>query len=541
MNRIQYIMLFFFAGILLLAGCKKNDPNEGLASPRIFKPGALSVKTSDTGAVITWAVPLLATGQPLTYTAEFSLDSTFATTAFTLQADTLTVSISESQVTIRKKYYVRVKANAYKDQPESKWVTGSFTITGEQLFLPVRDVELNETSVTLRWKNEDGLTAIVLATKGNAAVSYPLQAADLTARAKLLTGLIPDSTYTAELFMGTKSKGLLTFKTPAATVYSVILNSGDDIAAAITAAADKAVIGLNPGSYSAGTVNYTLLQKTVTLKSVSDNPADTKVNFKEFTLRGNGAGINLYGLELDGAAAGALYFINLTGVAADAEKAAFTQITVDNCIVHNAATSFIRANRGANAGDYTMNQIVVKNALVYDVATNLSYNCFHLDKLLLNSMQVSQSTFYNVGQALASTSTVLAAAPVIRFDYCTFNNLGAQSKYVLMDANANPVIFSITNSVIGNVPRTSGAVQGAAIRAGGAGTALTFSNNNTFNFTNGSGTALTMPTSGITQVGNQTINLGWTATTTDFTLPENSVLRTISSAGGAIGDPRWTY
>jgi len=38
---------------------------------------------------------------------------------------------------------------------------------------------------------------------------------------------------------------------------------------------------------------------------------------------------------------------------------------------------------------------------------------------------------------------------------------------------------------------------------------------------------------------NTTTDLGWTATTTSFTLPAGSALRTASTTGGAIGDPRW--
>ncbi len=103
---------------------------------------------------------------------------------------------------------------------------------------------------------------------------------------KQITGLIADTTYVAEIFAGTKVKASLFFKTPAPVKYSVVLNAGDDIAAAINAAANNDIIGLSPGTYSAGSTNYTMMQKTVTLKSLSNNPADTKVNFKEFTLRG---------------------------------------------------------------------------------------------------------------------------------------------------------------------------------------------------------------------------------------------------------------
>jgi hypothetical protein len=545
MNRITINILSWLLLVVAVysVSCKK-DVNDGLEPPRLFKPQGISVKTTATTATVSWSAPILGGSLPLTYTAEFSQDSNFVTSEFSVVTDTVGIVVTEEKIKLRQKYFVRIKANAYENQPESKWErSSSFSINGEQWFYPIRDVELNETSVVLRWIPNPELTAITLFPNKGTLVTHALTAAELSSGAVKISGLISDTTYVAELFLGTKSKGILTFKTPAPTVYSVVLNAGDDIAAAITAAANNAVIGLNPGTYSAGSNNFTLLQKTVTLKSISNNPADTKVNFKEFTLRGNGAGINLEGIDLDGTASGALYFINLTGVSADAEKCAYTQVSISNCWVHAAVTSFFRANRGAAAGDYTMNQILVKNALIYDIGTNLSYNCFHLDKLLFTTMQVTKSTFYNIGQGLLTASTVLTAVPTVTFDYCTMNNFGAKNLNALMNAGSNPIKFNITNSIVANIPRPAGTVNVSAINATGAGTAIVFSNNNTFNLTNGAATPLplTFPTTNITMVGNNSINLGWTTATTDFTLPANSVLRTVSSAGGAIGDPRWAY
>lgn len=545
MNRLTYYIL---AGLLLLAtisSCKKDDPNAGLEPPRLFKPQGISVKTTATTATVTWSTPILATGVSLSYTAEFSQDSTFATSEFSITTDTLSITLTEEKIKLRQQYFVRIKANAYENQPESKWERSSaFSINGELWFFPIRDVELTENAVTLRWTPNATLTTLALAPNKGTVVIYPLTPTELSTGVKKITGLLSDTTYVTEIFAGTKSKGLLVFTTPAPTVYSTVLNAGDNLAAAITAAADNAVIGLNPGTYTAGSTNYTLLQKTVTIKSLSNNPADTKVTFKEFTLRGNGAGVNLEGIELDGTASSAGYFINLTGATADAEKCAYTGVSISNCVVHGVTTSFFRANRGSAAGDYTMNQIIVKNTLVYDIGLALNYSCFHLDKLAFNSMQVTKSTFYNIGRQLLTASTVLPSIPSITFDYCTFNDFGAGGSInAIMNAGSNPVKLNITNSIVANIPRPGGTVNTAAINATGAGTGIVFSNNNTFNLTNGAATpaVLTLPTTNITQVGNQNIDLGWTTGTIDFTLPAGSVLRTVSSAGGAIGDPRWAY
>lgn len=532
----------FLVILLSISACKK-DPNEGLEAPRLFKPGGISIKTDATSAKVSWAAPVLSSKQSLSYLTEFSKDSTFASSEFSIKTDTIGIVVTDEKLAVRKKYYVRVRAEATANQPESQWqVSSGFSITGEQLFLPVRELEILETQITLRWKPTAGLDKITLTPKDGTATSLSISASEATAGVKIVSGLLPGTSYTTEIFLGTRSKGLLEISTLATTVYATILNSGADIVAAVNAAANNAVIGLNPGTYSAGSANFTLLQKSITLKSTSGNPKDTKVNFKEFTLRGTGAGIGLDGIELDGTPSGSLYFINPTGVLADAEKAEFANVKINNCIIHGATTSFMRANRGAAAGDYKIDQIVVKNSVVYDIGSTLGYICFHLDKLQFNALTVTKSTFYDIGQAFLSCSTVITGTPpIITIDYCTFNNFGANGRYVFMDANANPVRFSMTNSIVANVPRASGTVNGVTMRATGATTTLVFSYNNTFNFTNGTGTTLIQPSANTAQAGNQTIGLGWVAATTDFTLPLTSPLRTASSSAAPIGDPRWTY
>lgn len=155
---------------------------------------------------------------------------------------------------------------------------------------------------------------------------------------------------------------------------------------------------------------------------------------------------------------------------------------------------------------------------------------------------MTKSTFNNIGRGMLTCSTVLTSTlPAITFDYCTLNNFGANNMNVLISAGANPVKFNMTNSIIANVPRPSGTVNDLAVGATAAESFTVFSNNNTFNFNNAAGVPLKFPATNITQIGNQSVNLNWTATTTDFTLPQGSVLRTVSSAGTAIGDPRWSY
>ena len=181
MNRITINILSWLLLVVAVysVSCKK-DVNDGLEPPRLFKPQGISVKTTATTATVSWSSPILSGGVPLSYTAEFSQDSTFATSEFSIETDTAIITVTDDKIQLRKKYYVRIKANAYENQPESKWERSSaFSINGEQWFYPIRDVELTEKSVVLRWKINPQLTHITLFPNKGVMVTHNLSAAEL--------------------------------------------------------------------------------------------------------------------------------------------------------------------------------------------------------------------------------------------------------------------------------------------------------------------------------------------------------------------------
>ncbi|MBO9673596.1 MAG: DUF4957 domain-containing protein [Sphingobacteriaceae bacterium] len=544
-NQLGFKLIILSLMVVVVSSCKKEDdvPTD---PARIFKPSDIKITTGETSAKLTWTPPLLSAGKTFKYSIDFSTDSLFATVNYSTTADTTGVTVTDDNLAVRTKYYARVKANATESQPESKYVRSSaFQLTGIQLFLLVRDNEIKENSITLRFTPTVGLTSIVLTPTAGAAATTTLSTGDASAGVKVITGLAAGTKYTAELFAGTKSKGITTFTTLAPTTYTVKLNPGDDLAAAISSAANGAIIGLNPGTYNLTAASTFITQKTITIKSTSGNPTDTKVNFKELDLEGTGAGVTLSGIEFDGASAAALYFINFIGTqASNGAAATFTNVVVDNCIVHNATTAFLRGDRGTAARDFKITGITVNNSIVYDMGANGSsaYYTFHVNKMQFNTLTVSKSTFYNAGPGLVTASTTYTGdvIPTVSITSSTFNGFGGNAKYALLDANTNPINFTIQNSILANTPK-SGTVNAAAIRGTGAGSTLRISNSNYFNLFSAltGGTALTFGTA--TLASNQSINTGWTATTTDFSLPAASPLRTAGSTGGPIGDPRWAY
>jgi hypothetical protein len=543
-NQLGFKFVVLLLIIAAISSCKKEDdvPTE---PARIFKPSDVKIAAGETSAKLTWTVPLMSTGKTFKYSIDFSTDSLFATVNYTTIADTAGVTVTEDNLAVRTKYYARVKANATESQPESKYIrSGAFQLTGIQLFTDIRDNEIKENNITLRYTPTVGLTSIVLTLATGTATTVTLSTTDASAGLKAITGLTAGTKYIAELFAGTKSKGITTFTTLAPTTYTVKLNPGDDLAAAISSSANGAIIGLNPGTYTLSATAF-ITQKTITIKSTSGNPTDTKVNYKEIDLEGTGAGVTLSGIEFDGTASASLYFFNFIGSqAANGAAATFTNVVVDNCIAHGSTTSFLRGDRGTAARDFKITGITVNNSIVYDMGLNGSsaYYTFHVNKMQFNTITISKSTFYNAGPGLVTASTTYAGdvIPTVAITNSTFNGFGGNAKYALLDANANPINFTILNSIFANTPK-SGTVNATAIRGTGAGSTLKISNSNYFNLFSAltGGTALTFGTA--TLASNQSINTGWTTTTTDFTIAVGSPLRSAGSTGGPIGDPRWTY
>jgi hypothetical protein len=547
-NTLLVIILGLFAWVIF-AGCEKEMKDYTFIPERQFTPGDITIRAGEIDAVLTWNASLFAS--PSTdYTVQISTDSNFATTPLaTFIVPRPTATITDSVLGIKIDYYARVKANATPESAESFWIkSAKFQITGEQIFLPVLDVDVADKFALLKWRPSDGLTKITLTTGAGVTTEVPLTAADVAANQKLVTDLTPLTQYTARIFRGTLQKGQVIFTTKELNIFTVKLNPGDDLIAAVAAASSGDVIGLQPGTYDIKNAlgeyaNLRIEQKTITIASVSKNPNDTRVNYREITLAGNGAGVILRDLTFDGLAAGAnsLYFLNFVGLTSDAEAATFTNVEVNNCRVGNFGNCFLRANRAGNNA-HKIDAIKVLNSLAYDNRMLNAYTYFTLDKLEFKRLELINSTFYNIGRGfiLWSTNITVPAAPVIVIDQCTINSFGRDARNnFFIDCNANLVDVAISNSIIANSPMAGQTTGTSLYRANGAVSSV-MNNSNYFALTNGATppVSLMFPAS-ITQSNITTIDLGWTPATTNFSLPAGSPLRTASTTGGPIGDLRW--
>jgi len=557
------LMGLFFTG-LVLSSCKKSVDGsiQDASTRRSFTPTNLSVKVSTDTASFSWTAPLFSINN-MTYSVDIATDSLFSDIVYTVKSDTTSAYATDSVLLLNTPYYYRVRVNAYTILAPSNYLVATnglhlpstFKLLGLQYLKVIRESEITTTSVLLHWylnKDTKEVTHVVLTpSDGSSPINVPVVGDEITHGQKNITGLEAGKKYTLQLFAGKRSMGFTTVSTPkVATITTTITAGVDSLSAAIATAADGDIIGLNPGTYTLTSITP-ILQKTITLRSVSNNPSDTRILSREFDLVGDGAGITLIGVDVSGNYTGSSFgttFLQLYGSqAATNVPATFTNVKIDNCIIHDYTRCVIRGNYGTNANDFKIGNVTINNSQVYhvDQVSATGYYQFVLDKVQFNALSFTRSTFYGLGNGMISMSTQLAAPttiPSINIDYCTFNNIGGSTKYLLLDAKANLVNYNLSNSILANTP-ISGSLNNAAFRSTGAGNILTFAHNNYFKFSASVG-GFDLVLTELLQSNNYTSDLGWVPSTTNFslsTLPSTSSVLTASSNNGTIGDPRWAY
>jgi hypothetical protein len=525
----------------MLGSCKEKEL-EDFEPKRLFTPVNVSAVSGETQATLRWNPSLFSQGKDVTYTVEVARTLEFADIVHSMTTQTPEAVITEESLELKTIYYARVRANAAGNSAASNWMASpSFSISGEQIIAPITSADIKDKSVIVRWRQTAGLTRIVLTPTVGNPLEFAITADDVAASQKQLTGLTPSTLYKVEIFAGNRSKGLAQFTTKELSLYTTTISPADNLRQVIEEAQNGDLIGLEPGVYDYSDANLVIVQKHVTLQSVSGNPDNTKILFKEVNLKGSGAGVKLSGIHFDGSKGNAAYFLNLTGLNSDSDAADFTNILVENCIVEYTANSFMRANRGGNNA-HKIGNIVITNTIAFDNGSTSTFNYMLLDKLEFKKLEITQSTFFTSGRAFISwaTNIPMPAKPVIIMDHVTLNGFGYGTRNnILMDANGNQVNFTVQNSIIANAPRLE-SVGTSLVRASADGSEIVVRNSNLFNLTTGGATPapLTFPNY-VQLMSNQAVDLGWTPTTRTFELPGGSPLRTASTTGGAIGDLRW--
>lgn len=404
-------------------------------------------------------------------------------------------------------YTVRVKAVG-EGVGDSKWMTAVITTGAEQIFRPVAVADIEANEVILRWTAGEVATQIVLE-PGN--ITHAVTAQEIEAGAATITGLTPETTYTARLLNNGGVRGTISFTTLLDLGGAILVESGADLVAAIAAADPGATLALEGATFVVGaTVD---IDKSITLRSA--RPAE-RATIQGAVFRPiSGASLTLADLNINGnSSANPVVTYNTAGT--------FAHLTVENCQVYN----YQRGLAYSNTAGVDVQKIEVRNSIFHDM-TNASTEFIDFRPVtILRELIFVNNTLYNVASPPAG----------IRYIF-RIDNSGT-------DFNGQPITITVTNNTFYNVSGTGNAIVYvrraphtvdfsknivastlALITAtgGNATTFTTFANNNFYN------------TANITATGtNTSLNPG-------FADPANGNF-TISQEDlrfNQIGDPRW--
>ena len=302
MNKLKkYTYLLGVALVALATACE--DQSEEVLSidySRYFAPINLEARVVNrTDVRLTWTPSQGATSYNIELFANDSL--TFAGTAALtfdgITADDLPYVISGLEG--ETQYSARVQAVGEDESKTSKWSGVFFETDAEQILETVTEADLTYNSVTLRWPAGQTATEIVLSPADVPA--HTVTSEEIAAGQATITGLKPETEYTAKLMNGNKTRGSQTFTTLIDLAGATAISPEDDFVAILEGAEDGASFAFYPGTYTVpgeeGGVGKLNIKADIELKAV--RPSDRPVINGCITLN-EGASLSLSQIVMDG-------------------------------------------------------------------------------------------------------------------------------------------------------------------------------------------------------------------------------------------------
>lgn len=431
-----------------------EDEITSLVFDRNFSPVGLEASAiSESSAKLDWTASSGATSYTIEVYADDSL--TFAGSP----AKTIT-GVTDDQIpyTITglvydTQYSVRVQAlDENNPDRNSKWSQVYFQTSAQQIFNSMKTEDVADKSVYLSWKNTDtNVTRIdILDANGKVVVSYTLTDEDKANGYTTISGLSPETTYTAKLYYGNKQRGSRTFTTIADLNGAITVRSSEDLRSIIESADEGAVIALYGGTYNIQTENTETgalentsarITKTLTIKGIY--PTDLPTIKGRFQLE-NGAGLTLSQVILDGSEN------NSTDQCFNYKTAdvTYAPLTVTNCEIKGYAKGVYYANVAS-----TIESITFDQCDIHDITCD-GGDMFDSRKAYIKTLTFSNSSIWNSAQErdfirYDDNSSTLGGSPVITVDHCTINNVcnTASNKRLLYVRYANNAITWSNNLV----------------------------------------------------------------------------------------------
>jgi len=430
------------------AACKKPMV-ERFVPPRMFTPTELNISQGDTAATLSWPASLFSSGSSVGYTLEISQDSSFQSTAdLSLTVDTTFRTVSDDTLKDRTPYFARIRANATDASTASNWLVASksFSLVGVQIFQPVQYADILDVEVILRWTPTPGVDRIVLTPAGGDTTGVPISDADNTAGMKLIRGLTGSTTYTAEIFAGTRSKGIVSFTTRSSVTGNSIIDLrgiADPMVLVDTLPQipDGSIVLLDRGSTYTVPVAYTLDRSVSIMSGLGFGDPATILLSNNFDATGNIDSVLFSDVTIanDGNSS---YFMNVGHVAS------IGTLTIENCNTRGVFNnSFIRLK---TSGD-DIASLVIRNCVIDSFGVASKYAVLYANassNAKIDNIEIDNSTFYSFYYFIRQDGI---AGTSLNITNCTFNDMVNQGGYFVNYSGTFPATFTINNSILGRV------------------------------------------------------------------------------------------
>jgi hypothetical protein len=304
----------------------------------------------------------------------------------------------------------------------------------------VADDDITANSVTLRWPAGEEADLITLNPGG---ITHTVTAAEVAAGAATVTGLTPETTYTATLSRQGKVRGKVEFTTAIDLGGAIAVNPGDDLAAIVASAENGATLALFPGEYGIKTDEAEFggsltIDKNLSIKSV--RAADRAVIKGRVKI--DNASLDLYQVVLDGTGTdGGQCFDFVADGAVD-------HLAIEDCEVRNYTKGFYYINKAVKVQNITIN-----NCLIHDIECS-GGDFLDSRKGVFKNLTMTNTTVYNCAKErdvvrMDNVGDFADVAPVIKFDHCTFANVGsggANYRFFYVRHAGNKITF--TNNIV---------------------------------------------------------------------------------------------
>lgn len=444
---IKSIIVLGLATVAMASCSDVADEITSIVYNRNFSPTGVEAKVRNrTNIELSWN---RAEGVTQYNVEVFANDSlTFAGTP----VKTLTVAPDEIPVTItglegETKYSFRVQATDGNTSRDSKWAGAYAKTEAEQILKTVKEADIKGKQVTLRWTAGEEAATITL-TPGD--IVYNVTAEDIEAGAATITGLTPETKYTAVLKRDNgKTRGTIEFTTGIDLAETdILVKAGSDIAAAIKDAPEGYRLVVEPGEYGIATDEAAFggsvtISKALSIKGLRQN--DHPVIKGRIKVE---AALDIDQVTLDGTGTDGGQCFDFT---ADNE---IDHLIISNSEITNYTKGFYYVNKAAKISNITIN-----NCLISNVECD-GGDMFDSRAGAILALNITNNTIWNSCKARDlvryddKSSNFAGVAPVITIDHNTIvgacNNAGKRILYVRFKGNSITFTNNIVTASAGN-------------------------------------------------------------------------------------------